>query len=92
MASGGSPDSRLKTHLTRELQDSRLTSQIRLKTQDSRLVSGVKPSGARQARSDPHHVTVVETTARGPLAPLASCVWLIQSVAVHSLHCIYLRN
>ena len=40
MASGGSPDSRLKTHLTRELQDSRLTSQIRLKTQDSRLVSG----------------------------------------------------
>ena len=40
LASGGSPDSRLKTHLTRELQDSRLTSQIRLKTQDSRLVSG----------------------------------------------------
>ena len=39
---GGSPDSRLKTHLARELQDSRLTSQSRLKTQDSRLVPGVK--------------------------------------------------
>ena len=42
MPYSGSPDSRLKTHLTRELQDSRLTSQIRLKTQDSRLVLGGK--------------------------------------------------
>ena len=33
-------DSRLKTHLTWELQDSRLTSQYRPKTQDSRLTPG----------------------------------------------------
>ena len=52
MASGGSPDSRLKTHLKRELQDSRLTSQIRLKTQGSRLVSGDKNHGHGMPCSD----------------------------------------